>query len=117
MPVAYNMNLIKYPYGSVLSKEGSVPDGLYLIKSGQCKVALSRIAQQKVKPRVSRKLNINENNELFRDFDPEGSLLNGMKIDYLMKQNSRYYVTENIKGQNAEQIRGEIVYEDIMEYN
>lgn len=45
MPIALNMTLLKFKYGAILQREGQVPEGLFLIKSGQCKVALTRIAE------------------------------------------------------------------------
>ena len=90
MPIAVNLTVLKFTYGSVLQKEGEIPDGLYLIKSGQCKVGLTRTAEIKHLRKAKGKLDINENNEIFREFDPEGSLLNDIRDESLMKQNSRY---------------------------
>ena len=34
MPIAVNMTPIKYNYGEYIIKEGEIPKGLYIIKSG-----------------------------------------------------------------------------------
>jgi CRP-like cAMP-binding protein len=39
IPVTFN-------FGEYIIKEGDVPKGLYIIKSGQCKVASMRIAER-----------------------------------------------------------------------
>ena len=44
MPIAMNMHLLKFRYGEYLQKAGQVPRGMYLIKSGQCILGLTRVA-------------------------------------------------------------------------
>ena len=105
------MNMYKFRYGEVLQELGTVPDALYLIKTGQCRVVLKREAIAQKQRLVKSKLAVNENNELFRSFDPETSLLNSIKDPNTMKQNAIHHV------ENGQQIRDKIVYEDIMEYD
>lgn len=61
MPIALNMSLLRFRYGQVLQSEGEIPDGLYLIKSGQCKVALRRVVEQPVKRHKHTKYCVDEN--------------------------------------------------------
>jgi CRP-like cAMP-binding protein len=46
MPIACNMIPVTFNFGEYIIKEGDVPKGLYIIKSGQCKVASMRIAER-----------------------------------------------------------------------
>lgn len=110
MPLAFNMNLSKFRYGEILQKEGTVPDGLYLVKSGRCRVVLSREATVLLRRENRNKLTIDENNELFRNYDPELSLLNAIKDPNTMKQNAIHHV------EDGQQIREKLVYEDIIQY-
>lgn len=48
MPIAANLTTYTFRYGEYLQKEGEIPKGLIIIKSGQCKVALNRIATRKI---------------------------------------------------------------------
>ena len=80
------------------------------------------MVEQPLKLHKHNKFCVDESSELFREFDPEASLLDGFKNSKTLKQNSIYYTTENkldSKGEerNAEQIRGKVVYDDIMEYD
>lgn len=63
--------------------------------SGQCKVALRRVVEQPVPRHVHTKFCVDEPNDLFRQFDPDASLLDGFKDKNTLKQNSIYYITEN----------------------
>lgn len=99
-----------------------MPTGLYLIKSGMCKAILSRVVTQRVKPAIQGKNTVNENNELFRQFDPSSSLLGGLHSNTRLTQNALYKVTENVDPKTGEwvngtQIRGEIVYDEIMQFS
>jgi hypothetical protein len=60
-----------------------VPKGLYIIKTGQCKVASARIAERKFRGNYDlnqklgeRKKVTDKQHPLFYDYDPENSLLN-----------------------------------------
>ena len=75
------MQLVKFKYGEFLTREGEVPDGMFIIKSGQCICGLSRTAERPLhfedipgqrKPIVDR-------HPLFHRFDPENSLLNNVE--------------------------------------
>jgi CRP-like cAMP-binding protein len=46
MPIAVNMIPISFNFGEYIIREGEIPKGLYIIKSGQCKVASIRIADR-----------------------------------------------------------------------
>ena len=87
-----------------------MPDGLYLVKSGRCRVVLSREATVPLKKEIRNKLTIDEKNELFRNYDPELSLLNAIKDPNTMKQNAIHHV------EDGQQIREKLLYEDIIEY-
>ena len=49
MPIACNMIPKSFSFGEFILKEGEIPKGLYLIKSGQCKVGSTRIAERPIK--------------------------------------------------------------------
>jgi hypothetical protein len=48
VPVALNMTVVQFKYGEFLTREGDVPPGMFLIKSGQCIVGLSRLSTRPV---------------------------------------------------------------------
>lgn len=77
---------------------------------------------QKARRFVKDKLAIDETHELFREYDPETSLLNGLKDNKTLKQNATYQTTELMEDPrlgklNSMQVRGCTVYDDIMQYN
>lgn len=95
MPLACNLQSQYFSFGEYIIKEGEVPKGLYIIKSGQCKVASVRISDREFKENFElnkklgkvghRKKNNNKGNigkiaikihPLLVDYDPENSLLN-----------------------------------------
>lgn len=87
MPIACNMLPRTYSFGEYILKEGEIPHGLYLIKSGQCRVGSARIADRAIKgnydlnKKLGDRIKINDkSNPLFVDFDPENSLLNVFHI-------------------------------------
>ena len=116
MPIACNMLPKSFSFGEFILKEGDIPKGLYLIKSGQCKVGSTRVAERPVKGNYDlnkklgeRKRVTDKSNPLFQEFDPDNSLLNEVKSMSKALQNNRIYVDEN-----GEQIRDKIVYQDIV---
>ena len=84
MPIAVNMIPCTFNFGEYIIKEGEVPQGLYIVKSGQCKVACRRIAerdlnksdQQQLNKKLGEKKRLKDKNPLFNDFDTENSILN-----------------------------------------
>lgn len=83
MPIACNMNIYSFSFGEYVIKEGDIPKGLYLIKSGQCKVASTRIADRRItspdafnKKSEKQKLQKERKHPLFGEFDPDNSVLN-----------------------------------------
>ena len=83
MPIACNMIPKSYSFGEFILKEGEIPKGLYLIKSGQCKVGCTRVAERPFKGNYDlnkklgeRKRITDKSNPLFIDYDPDNSLLN-----------------------------------------
>jgi hypothetical protein len=72
MPVACNLKMKTFSFGDYLIREGEVPEGLFIVKSGQCKVASARIAERALQPRERR----GGVHPVLQDFDPENSLLN-----------------------------------------
>ena len=88
MPIACNMIPKSFSFGEFILKEGEIPKGLYLIKSGQCKVGSTRIAERPIKGDFDlnkklgeRKKITDKSNPLFHEFDPENSLLNVISCD------------------------------------
>jgi hypothetical protein len=74
---------VTYSFGEYILKEGDIPKGLYIIKSGQCKAASTRIAERLYKGNydLNRKLGerrkVNDKQHpLFHDYDPDNTLLN-----------------------------------------
>lgn len=83
MPIACNMNIRMYSFGEYIVKEGQIPDGLYLMKKGQAKIATMRIAKRDIKniEQINKKLGDkkrikDKSNPLFNDFDTDNTLLN-----------------------------------------
>ena len=113
MPVAVNMTVERFSYGEFLAKEGEVPAGMYIIKSGQCIVGQSRLASRPKNYRDipgSRKP-VNDKYALFDKFDPENSLLNNVSMPDRVFQNQRIYV------ENNQQIRDKILYHDFVQFS
>jgi len=52
MPIAANMVPVEFTLGEFILKEGELPQGLYLIKSGQCKVCSIRVAEKEINPKA-----------------------------------------------------------------
>jgi len=105
VPVALNMSIVKFQYGEFLTREGEVPPGMYLIKSGQCIVGLSRISTRLKNYRdiPGQRKPIPDKCKMFNHFDPENSLLNNVEMQDRVFQNGRIYVDKN-----GEQIRDKI---------
>lgn len=82
MPIACNMTPITYNFGEYIIKEGDIPKGLYLINSGQCKVASTRLADRTkssndfITKKLGVKKKIKDKNPLLNDFDADNTLLN-----------------------------------------
>ena len=82
MPLACNLLSKIYSFGEYILKEGEIPKGLYIIKSGQCKVGQARFADRPFKGNydLNKKLGdrkrLRDKHPLFHEFDPDNSLLN-----------------------------------------
>jgi len=76
------MTLVKFKYGEFLTREGEIPAGMYIIKSGQCICGLSRIAVRKQQNATvpGQRRPILDKNPLFNKFDPENSLLGNVSM-------------------------------------
>lgn len=113
-PVAVNMHLVKFKYGQFLTREGQIPPGMFLIRSGQCIVGLARTSTR-VKDYndiPGHRKPVQDRHPLFNEFDPENSLLNNVEMTERVFQNGRIYV-----GTDGKQIRNNICYHDIMEFS
>lgn len=55
MPIALNMQQVNFGFGDYLQKEGEVPKGLYLIKSGQCRVCKTKVSTRPCNPKEIQK--------------------------------------------------------------
>ena len=76
------MTLVRFKYGEFLTREGDMPAGMYIIKSGQCIIGLSRTS---TRPKNYREIPgqrepIVDKYALFNRFDPENSLLNNIQM-------------------------------------
>ena len=82
VPVALNMALVTFRYGEFLTREGEVPRGMHLIKSGQCIVGLSRTSSRPKNYRdiPGQREPLVDKHRLFHRFDPENSLLNNVEM-------------------------------------
>ena len=82
MPIACNLKSRTFSFGDYIIREGELPQGLFIIKSGQCKVASSRITERDFDFDLNRKLGDRKRvddrgqHPLLQDFDPENTLLN-----------------------------------------
>ena len=105
MPIAVNMQQVNFRYGDYLQKEGEVPKGLYLIKSGQCNVCKVIVSSRKQPPAEvkSWQKRTNEKIPLLQNYNADNSLLNNVKLSSKVSQNARIFVTET-----GEQVEGEI---------
>lgn len=83
MPVAVSMQQVNFQFGDFIQKEGELPKGIYLIKSGQCNVCKTVISQRSFDPKdfPNQKKIIKDKNPLFDGFQAENSLLNNVKMD------------------------------------
>lgn len=105
MPIAVNMQQVNFQFGDYIQREGQVPKGLYLIKSGQCNVSKTCVSTREhnaAEVQGWRRL-LKDKNPLFNDFDVENSLFNNVKLQYKINQNSKVFVTEN-----GEQIKNKV---------
>mmetsp|Transcript_30936 Transcript_30936/g.30418 ORF Transcript_30936/g.30418 Transcript_30936/m.30418 type:complete len:112 (-) Transcript_30936:969-1304(-) len=111
MPIAVNMLPVTYSYGEYIIKEGEVPKGLYIVKSGQCKVASVRMANrvnmdnEYLSKKLGVKKKIRDKDPIFNDYNPESSLLNDSKSFKKAFQNDRVHVNEK-----GEEIKGKITF-------
>lgn len=86
MPIACNMIAQKFNFGEYVLKEGEIPKGLYILKSGQCKVSSTRIAHRTISKnefmnkKRGEKKKIRDKDPLFNDYDPDNTLLNVDKL-------------------------------------
>jgi hypothetical protein len=81
MPIAIHMQQLKFRYGDFVAREGQIPPGLFMIKSGICKVAKNRIMKRALKPETipGCKKPILDKNKLFYKYDYENTILQGPK--------------------------------------
>mmetsp|Transcript_10836 Transcript_10836/g.8058 ORF Transcript_10836/g.8058 Transcript_10836/m.8058 type:complete len:92 (+) Transcript_10836:1308-1583(+) len=85
MPIAVNMLPVTYSFGEYIIKEGEIPKGLYIVKSGQCKVASVRMADrvngtsEYLSKKLGVKKKVKDKDPIFNDYDPDSSLLNDSK--------------------------------------
>lgn len=96
MPIASNMQQINFTYGDFLIKEGEIPKGLYIIKSGICNTTKSRICSRPhnaAQVPGAKKL-ILDPNPIFNKYDPDNTILNGVKRSDKAFQNARIYLDE-----------------------
>ena len=110
MPIALNMQQVNFAYGDYLQREGEIPRGLFLIKSGICNIARTRILSREHKPEQvpgAKKL-VLDKNKFFYKFNYDNTLLNGPKSFRKAYQNDRVFVNESGK-----QLTNEIQYEDL----
>ena len=89
LPVAVNMSVVKFKYGEFLTRQGEVPPGMYIIKSGQCIVGVSRTASRpkNFEDIPGLRKPIQDKHPLFNNFDPENSLLNNVEMPDRVFQN------------------------------
>ena len=76
------MTLVKFAYGEFLTRQNERPQGMYLIKSGQCIVGLT---QTSTRPKNYREIPgqrepIVDKNRFFNRFDAENTLLNNVEM-------------------------------------
>jgi len=90
------MQQVNFAYGDFLIKEGEIPRGLFLIKSGICNANKSRICSR---PHFATqvpgaKKMILDPNPIFNKYDPDNTILNGVHRSDKAFQNSRIYFDE-----------------------
>ena len=105
--LAKKVNKLTFKYGEIVIQEGDVPQHMFMIAEGQCRVMLQGIGERKhlqhrkmLKQEVSAKdinCKIRVQNPLLHNFDPENSVLqrvNSMSRNY---QNARILVNQEGK--------------------
>jgi len=97
LPIASNMQQVNFAYGDFLIKEGEIPRGLFLIKSGICHASKSLI---RTRPYYAAqvpgaKKMILDPNPIFNKYDPDNTILNGVKRTDKAFQYSRMYLDES----------------------
>ena len=99
MPIACNMMPYSFNFGEFIIREGQIPQGLIIIKSGQCKVACRRISERAIvagdglNKKLGEKKKVNDKHPLFQQYDPDNSILNEVKSLDRAFQNDRVYVS------------------------
>ena len=113
LPVAANMTSVSFKYGKFLTREGQVPAGMYLIKSGQCIVGLSVTARRSknCEDIAGKRKPVLDQHPLFNNFDPDNTVLSTVEMPDRIFQNQRIYVDRN------KAVQKEIIYKDFLEYS
>lgn len=92
------IKIMKYKFGEEIVKEKEVPDGLYIIKKGWCKVILKNTAERRLfeNRNVSKKSNpiqqkqqsplrkdskVRNESIIFEDFNPDHSVLQQVSLE------------------------------------
>lgn len=90
-----------------------MPPGLFLIKSGVCRVAKNRILSRSHKPEnvPGAKKPVLDKHPLFNKFDHENTLLNCPNSTKKSYQHSRVFMTNQ-----GDQLRNRIEYEDMQTF-
>lgn len=86
MPIAANIVPRTYSYGEFLVKRGEVPQGLFIIIKGQCKVVATRFGVRRLFSKQSQSNDIQNQKKNYKklgiidgtinQFNPETSILN-----------------------------------------
>ena len=90
------MRYRKYRFGEVIQRENTVPDGMFLIFSGQCKVCKYYTSERALRSnKADDRAAIKEKSSLFNNFNAENTYLNRVAIPNRVFQNSKLYITED----------------------
>ena len=114
MPIALNMTQVNFRYGDYLLREGEVPRGLFLIKSGLCNVSRIVISSRKqcyFNDTKCKRRQREEKHPLLNNYDAENTLLNNVKLTTKVSQNSRVYVDSQGK-----QVKDQIQFENLVSF-
>ena len=105
------MQQVNFRFGDYIQREGEVPKGMYLIKSGQCTVGKVVTASRKFNLQETQgwRRMIKDPNPLFNNFNYDNSLFNKQKLHSKAVQNCRIYIN-----QKGEQVKNEVLYENIV---
>ena len=105
--LAKKINKLTFKYGEIIIQEGEIPQHMFMIAEGQCRVMLQGVGERKhllhrkiLKPDVTAKdkrYNVERQDPLLQNFDPENSVLRRVTFMNRNYQNARILLNQEGK--------------------